>query len=188
MEENKSNVVNSTKEKATAGLAKVVEFIKQHKNIVLGIVVVLVAVILLSSLFGGGKKGVIKDYVKAYNKGNGEKMMKLVDMAGSAVYTEMVFNDDDLEDFYEEYKDYVKSDEWKDAEEELDDFMEDAIDEIEEPDDDEKIKIKKFKDVKKEGKNLWKIKVEVEIDDDDKKLEFYVMKKGLKYYIVSSGI
>ena len=115
-------------------------------------------------------------------------MMKLVDMAGSAVYTEMVFNDDDLEDFYEEYKDYVKSDEWKDAEEELDDFMEDAIDEIEEPDDDEKIKIKKFKDVKKEGKNLWKIKVEVEIDDDDKKLEFYVMKKGLKYYIVSSGI
>lgn len=185
--ENKSYVeepVNSTKENASSAVKKVVEMIKNNKKVLIGLVVVILAIILLSSIFGGGKKGVIKDFVKATNKGNAKKMMDTIDMAGLSVYMEMLFNDDDLEDFYDEYKDFIKSDEWEDAQDDMDDYIEELEDSIEEPDDDEKLKIKKFGDVEKEGKNLWKIEVELEVDDEDIDADFYVMKKGLNYYIV----
>lgn len=177
----------STGDKVKSVVGTILEKVKENKKILLGIVVVILLVVLLGSVFGGGKKGVIKDFVKAGNAGNGKKLFKTIDMAGMNVLMEMQFKDEDLEDFYSEYKDYVKSDEWKDAEEEMDEYIEDAVEEMEEPDDEDKIKIKKFGDVEKEGKNLWKIEatlVSKEDDDDEMDVDFYVMKKGLSYYIV----
>ena len=51
----------------------------------------------------------------------------------------------------------VQSDDWKDAEEEMDEYLEEMSEDMEELDDEDKIKIKEFGDVEKEGKNLWKI-------------------------------
>lgn len=188
-EENKSPVDNTTstgdKVKSVGGV--VLGKIMEYKKVLIGIIAIILVVVLASSLLGGGKKGVIKDFVKAYNNGNGKKMVKCIDYAGMNVFFEMQWEDEDLEDFYDEYKDFLKSDDWEDMEEDLDEELEDMEDEVEEPDDDEKIKIKKFKDVKKEGKNLWKIEVEMcykEDKDDDFDAEFYVMKKGFSYYIV----
>ena len=190
MEEENRPPVNestSTGDKVKSVVGTIVEKVKANKKILLGIVVVILLVVLLGSVFGGGKKGVIKDFVKAGNAGNGKKLFKTIDMAGMNVLMEMQFKDEDLEDFYSEYKDYVKSDDWKDAEEEMDEYIEDAIEDMEEPDDEDKIKIKKFGDVEKEGKNLWKIEatlVSKEDDDEEMDVDFYVMKKGLSYYIV----
>ena len=191
-EENRSSVDESTstgnKVKSVAGT--IVKKVKENKKILLGIVVVILAVVLLSSVFGGGKKGVIKDFVKAINAGNAKKMFKTIDVAGMSVLTQMSSEDEDLEDFYDEYKDYIKSDEWEEAEEELDEKIEELSEEMEKPDDEDKIKIKEFGDVEKEGKNLWKIEttlVSKEDDDDEMEVDFYVMKKGFSYYIVSMG-
>ena len=188
-EENRPPVDESTStgDKVKSVVGTIIEKLKANKKILLGIVVVILLVVLLGSVFGGGKKGVIKDFVKAGNTGNGKKLFKTIDMAGMNVLMEMQFKDEDLEDFYSEYKDYVKSDDWKDAEEEMDEYIEDAIEDMEEPDDEDKIKIKKFGDVEKEGKNLWKIEatlVSKEDDDEEMDVDFYVMKKGLSYYIV----
>ncbi len=188
-EENRPPVDDSvsTGDKVKSVIGTIIEKVSQHKKILLGLVVVILAIVLIGSLFGGGKKGVIKDFVKAGNAGNAKKLFKTVDMAGMSVFMQMSWEDEDLEDFYDEYKDYIKSDEWKDAEEEMDEYLEDLEDEMEEPDDEDKIKIKEFGDVEKEGKNLWKIEttlVSKEDDDDELDVDFYVMKKGMSYYIV----
>lgn len=188
-EENRPPVDDSvsTGDKVKSVIGTIIEKVSQHKKILLGLVVVILAIVLIGGLFGGGKKGVIKDFVKAGNAGNAKKLFKTVDMAGMSVFMQMSWEDEDLEDFYNEYKDYIKSDEWKDAEEEMDEYLEDLEDEMEEPDDEDKIKIKEFGDVEKEGKNLWKIEttlVSKEDDDEEIDVDFYVMKKGMSYYIV----
>ena len=179
MEEEKTSVKGK--------VGTIVDSILAYKKVLLGIVVVIVAIVLLSALLGGGKKGVIKDFVKAGNAGNAKKLFKTVDMAGLSVYMQMQFEDKDLEDFYDEYKDYIKSDDWKDAEEEMDEYLEEMSEDMEELDDEDKIKIKEFGDVEKEGKNLWKIEttlVSKEDKDEELDVNFYVMKKGFNYYIV----
>ena len=188
-EENRPPVDDSvsTGDKVKSVIGTIIEKVSQHKKILLGLVVVILAIVLIGGLFGGGKKGVIKDFVKAGNAGNAKKLFKTVDMAGMSVFMQMSWEDEDLEDFYDEYKDYIKSDEWKDAEEEMDEYLEELEDEMEEPDDEDKIKIKEFGDVEKEGKNLWKIEttlVSKEDDDEEVDVDFYVMKKGMSYYIV----
>lgn len=188
-EENRPPVDDSvsTGDKVKSVIGTIIEKVSQHKKILLGLVVVILAIVLIGGLFGGGKKGVIKDFVKAGNAGNAKKLFKTVDMAGMNVFMQMSWEDEDLEDFYDEYKDYIKSDEWKDAEEEMDEYLEELEDEMEEPDDEDKIKIKEFGDVEKEGKNLWKIEttlVSKEDDDEEVDVDFYVMKKGMSYYIV----
>lgn len=188
-EENRPPVDDSvsTGDKVKSVIGTIIEKVSQHKKILLGLVVVILAIVLIGGLFGGGKKGVIKDFVKAGNAGNAKKLFKTVDMAGMSVFMQMSWEDEDLEDFYDEYKDYIKSDEWKDAEEEMDEYLEELEDEMEEPDDEDKIKIKEFGDVEKEGKKLWKIEttlVSKEDDDEEVDVDFYVMKKGMSYYIV----
>lgn len=195
MDENKSNVegaVNSTKEKTTAVFGKVVDFVKQHKKVLLGIVVVVLVLVVLSNLFLGGKKKVIKKFIKAMNGTNIEKVYSYIDLAGANTFNKL--DKDDYEDFYDEYKDYVDSDEWEDAEEDFKDNLEDNKEDIEDSmdDDESKYKIKEFKGTEKLGKNLWEVKVKLElIDEDDDEstntVKFYVMKKGLKYYIVGDN-
>jgi hypothetical protein len=59
-------------------------------------------------------------------------------------------------------------------------------------DEDYKVKVKKIKKVEKVGKNLYKVKAQIkyEYDDEDgtKTVSFYVMKKGLSYYIVGGDL
>lgn len=188
-EENKSPVDDSvsTGDKVKSVVGTVLEKVHQNKKALLGLVVVIVVVVLLSSLLGGGKKGVIKDFIKAGNNGNAKKLLDTIDMAGMSVFMEMSWNDDDLEDFYDEYKEFIKSDEWEEAEEDMDETIEEMEDSIEEPDDEDKVKIKEFGDVEKEGKNIWKVETTIvskEDDDEELDVDFYVMKKGLGYKIV----
>lgn len=188
-EENKSSVDESvsTEDKVKSVFGTVFDKVHQNKRALIGLVVVIVVIVLLSSLFGGGKKGVIKDFIKAGNSGNAKKLLDTIDMAGMSVFMEMSWSGDDLEDFYEEYKDFIKSDEWEEAEEDMDETLEEMEDSIEEPDDDEKVKIKEFGDIEKEGKNLWKVETTIvskEDDDEEVDVDFYVMKKGFGYKIV----
>ena len=78
---------------------------------------------------------------------------------------------------------------------EIKDMMEENIDEQEDEMKEQKkekkasLKVKKITDVKKVGKHLYKVKAEIESKSDGEKdtntQDFYVMKKGLKSYIVS---
>ena len=198
--ENKSNVeetttqaTSSAKEKATAILGNVVELIKKHRKVLIGIVVVILALVVLSNVFLGGKKRVVKNLVNALDNANAKKAVKCIDVAGYNVLSGL--DEDDYEDFYDEYKEYLDSDEWEEAQEEyeedLDEKIEDLQDDLE--DSESKTKVKKFKKVKKVGKNLYEVKVQLENKDEDgdketATTEFYVMKKGLKYYVVGGDL
>lgn len=191
--ENKSSVeekASAVKGKATEILGKVVEFVKNHKKPLLGLLVVILVVWLAGSLLFGGKQRVVKKFVSALNSGNAKKAINCIDFAGSTVFYQL--DDDEYDDFWDEYKDYTDSDEWEELKEEIDEELDDTIEDLEDSldDSDAKIKIKKFKGTKKLGKNLWEVKAQIQTTDEDgdkstNTTKFYVMKKGLKYYIVS---
>lgn len=191
--ENAKNVVSSAKDKTTTVLKKVVELAKTHRKVLIGVVVVILALVVLSNLFLGGKKRVVKKFVNALDDAKAEKAIKCIDVAGYMVLSDM--DKDDYEDFYDEYKDYVDSDDWEetqeDYEEDLDDKIESFQDDLE--DSETKTKIKKFKKVEKVGKNLYEVKVQLESKDEDgdkntDTTTFYVMKKGLSYYVVGGDL
>ena len=129
------------------------------------------------------------------NKGDVKKMIKSTDPYGTYVFGKL--DKDEYEDFWNEYKDFIKEkdDDYDEVKENYEDSLDkdeikDAKDSLEDLMDDTSIKVKKISSVKKVGKNLYKVKAKIEVKyDDDKKTEsqdFYVMKKGLNCYIVSS--
>lgn len=124
-------------------------------------------------------------------------MMNCVEPYGTQVLSDL--DEEDYEDFWTEYKEYLKSDEYEEFKEEYEDEKEDTLDEMQESFDDMKeelkdddikysMKVKEIKSVKKEGKNLFKVKAKIEVEYDDEEdsstMTFYVMKKGTKCYIV----
>ena len=125
------------------------------------------------------------------NKSNVKKMLKTVDVYGAYVFGNL--DEDDYDDFWDEYKDFLKSDDyddykdkWEDNEEKTIETLEDTFDEYKS--EDSSIKVKEFKSVKKVSKNLYKVRVRLEIKEDDEKSKenatIYVMKKGTKCYII----
>ena len=71
-------------------------------------------------------------------------------------------------------------------------FDPDLEDELEDQFEDYTIKVKKIISIKKEGKNLYKVKAKIEVKEKGEKAEtnnqeFYVMKKGMSCYVVDAG-
>jgi hypothetical protein len=204
MEENENNVqnenvestetVNSTVTESTTVNSKMdafVEIIKAKKNIIIGVLIVLLVVFLFCKIFVGSPKKEVKSFVSAYNSANVKKMYNKVDWAGYLALKNL--DEDDYEDFWDEYKDVKDSDEYEDFKETLEENRDDAIEDLKDEleDLDYKVKVKKIKKVEKVGKNLYKVKAQLKYEEDDDTdtdtFTFYVMKKGLKYYMVGGG-
>ncbi len=174
--------------------------VKPDKNkivLIVAIVIAVVAVCLIFNMFlnpKAGAKRAVKQYISAFNSANVKKMLKLTDPYAS--YVLGTLDEDEYDDFWDEYKDFIKDeddtyDRLKDAyEDSLDsDEIDEAKESLEDLMEDKSIKVKEIKSVKKESKNLYKVKAKLTLKDDDDKdsatANFYVMKKGMSYYIVS---
>lgn len=180
--------VNETK---SATSSAVVDFIKAKKKIIAIVIVAIIAVIVIFNMISVSPKDAVQGFVKQLNSGHTKKAFDYIDWAGFVTLSEL--DEDDYEDFWEKYKDIKDTDEYEEymdsMEEYMDeDFYEDMDEEIK--DSDASIKIKKITKVKKVAKNLYSVKAKIQTKDEDGEInseimEFYVMKKGMKSYIVS---
>lgn len=127
---------------------------------------VIVVIIIAVSLIGGPKKAV-KKYISGMNSQNAKKVVKSIDVIGTAAwgyyYDEDDFEEEDYEEFIESYEEYTEE-----MEEELEEKMDDMIDSMEDSFDDisdeyksYKIKIEEFKKVEKLGKDLYAVKAKI---------------------------
>ncbi|MBR2290073.1 MAG: hypothetical protein IJ867_05695 [Clostridia bacterium] len=199
--ENKNENVEVTEtveanETTVEATAEKVGGIKSKKGLIIGIVVALIAICIIFNVFfntKGKAKSTIKNYLNNYGKGKYVKAMKQIDPAGRYVFRQL--DEDEYEDFWTEYKEFKKSDEWDDVKEEWEERIEDMKDEEEDFDKDDKttFKIKKITKFKKVGKNLYQVKAKIKAkqdgEEDEDTLTFYVMKKGLGTKLVNvSGL
>lgn len=129
---------------------------------------VVVLIIILVAVLGGGPKKAVKGFVSGMNSRNASKILKSVDLAGMSAwgyyYDEDDFSKDDYNDFIEDYKDIVDEmdkDDLKEKKEYLKEIMEESFDEIKDEYKSYKIKIEKFKDVEKLGKDLYAVDVKI---------------------------
>lgn len=168
---------------------KIVETIKAKKRIIGVALIAIIFVIVIINIATVSPKEAVKKCVNAIGKGNIEKAFDYVDVAGVSVFSDL--DEDDYDDFWSEYKDFKDTDEYDDLMEEYKDGMDsdeisDFKDELE--DYDVSLKVEKIKSQKKVSKNLYKVvaKVEISYEDNDfsPTLDFYVMKKGSKSYVV----
>ena len=138
------------KEKCLNILSVVANLIKEHKKIVIGVVVAIVAIIVLANIISNsGKPSKYEDKIKTVTKAlSSESKMKkalgdVIDVKGAAAWQEA---DQKAGDFKKEYKDLKKdSDEIED--------MEDALKAFAESNEDNEFKVKGIKEPKKNSKN-----------------------------------
>lgn len=143
-------------------------------------VAVILVIVLLVAIFGGGPKKVVKKYLKALNKQNAAKVIDCIDMVGMKCWSYKYnddFDEDDYEDFKDEYKELSKDmdkDDLKDAKKEAKEDFKDEFEDIKDTYKNYKFKVEKFKDVKKLGKDLYKVEAKISLeakakdkDDDD---------------------
>lgn len=162
-------------------------------------VAVLLVIIILVSVFGGGPKKAVKKYIKAMNKQNASKVVDSMDLIGigcwSYSYDPDDFDKDDYDEFKDDYKDAkddMDKDDLKDAQKEMKDKIKDGFDDIKDDYKNYKIKVEKFKEVKKLGKDLYKVEAKVSLeakakDKDDKDIDkadtaTFVVYKGKLIY------
>lgn len=134
---------------------------------------VIVVIIILALVLGGGPKKAVKGFVSGFNSKNASKVLKNIDFAGMTAwgyyYDEDDFSTEDYDSFIEDYKD-IDKDEIKDETKYMKNSMEDSFDDIDDEYKSYKIKIEKFKDVEKLGKDLYAVdaKISVEAKPKDK--------------------
>lgn len=171
---------------------------KVVKGIIIAVVAILVIVLLINLLVRSPKEAA-KGFIKNIYASKSEKAFKYVDYTGYAVIQAYLYdgNDtDDLEDyddFWDDYKDALDDSDFDDYVEEMEDYFdenaEDEDDWLEEYMEDGSVKVKKVKSSEKITSHLYKVKVVVEYQNEDgdessTTLDIYVMKKGLKSYVV----
>lgn len=165
MEEEKVEVNNESKKFDFRGL----DYKKYlpYAGIALAVIVV---IIILASVLGGGPKKAVKNYINGMNKQNASKIIKSMDVIGMMTwgyyYDEDDFSEEDYKEFVEEYTEYEEeyADEIKEELEDKTDYMDDAFDEINDEYKSYKMKIEKFKDVEKLGKDLYAVDVKVSME------------------------
>lgn len=128
---------------------------------------VIVVIIILAAALGGGPKKAVKNFVSGMNSKNASKIVKNIDFAGMSAwgyyYDEDDFSKDDYKEFIEDYKD-VDKDEVKDATKDLKDTIKDSFDDMKDEYKSFKIKIEKFKDVEKIGKDLYVVEAKISME------------------------
>lgn len=166
----------------------IVETIKAKKKIIAGVLVAIVAILIILDLLITSPKEAVKGFVKALNKPDFKKAFGYMDYLGTAAFSEL--DKDEYDDFWDKYKDYKEDDDYEDILEEAEDYFDqDYFEEMNEEVEDYTIKVKKITKVKKVGSHLYEVKAKLKIVDDEGEdknptAKFYVMKKGMKSYIV----
>lgn len=171
--------------------------VSNKKNAIIGIVaiaVVVLIVILGVNLLGPSPAKTVKKFCKYMNEGEVSKAFELVDFESVYVLSEL--DEDEYEDYKKEYKDFKDDDDAQEEFEEGMEYIEEMVETLEDSisDYDEfSVEVDEIKSTKKEGSKIWKVKAKIEykmeyeeeyIDEDEKEtLEFYVVKKGMKYYL-----
>ena len=199
-QENVNNVVNVETVEENNPINDSSKNVKNKKKFLIVFIIVIIAILVIFNvIFNNSKakaKSAVKDYIKAIGKGDIKKVMKLTDPYGLYVFNNL--DEDDYEDFWKEYKEFTKEkdedyedvkDEWEDYQDK--DEIKDLEDSIEDLLDDYTIKVKKIVSVRKEGKNLYRVKAKIEAKEKGEKGDtsnqvFYVMKKSFKCYVVGS--
>lgn len=192
MENNEENVnVEQTNTTPSGSDKKTFNFIP----VVAILAVIAIVVAILFGVFTKSPKSVVKDFVKALEKGDAKKIMATIDVEGAAAYAQC---GKDLEDFDEKYEDIMEQikdmdDDEKKAYDKVKERMEDSFEDVADSmkDEDVKLKVKSVKVEKIDGsKKLQKVKAKIEMKADGEKdtqtITFYTMKKGAKNYIVYS--
>lgn len=151
----------------------IVETIKAKKKLISIVVVAVIALLIILDLLIVSPKETVQKFVKALNKPDVKKAFSYMDYAG--VYVLEDLDEDDYEEMMEYMEEYMDEDFYDDMNEEIEDYT---------------IKVTKITKVKKVAKNLYEVKAKLKMideDGEDKKptAKFYVMKKGLKSYIVA---
>lgn len=184
--------VNAAKA-AVAGAALKLGILKNKKRLIICIIAVVVAFVAIYNIFfnmEGKAKSTIKNYLTALGNGKYTKAMKEIDPVGKEVFSKL--DKEEYEDFWKEYKEFKKSDDYDDLKEEWKEQEEMAKDLEEDFDKDEKatIKVKKITKFKKVGDHLYEVKAKIEIksdgDEDEDTYTFYVMKSGLSCKLVKA--
>lgn len=139
---------------------------------------VIVVIIILVSVLGGGPKKTVKNFVKGISSRNTSKVIKNIDVTGMGVwgisYDVDDFTKDDYDEFVEEYKDTVKDmdkEELKEAKEYMEETMQESFDEMKEEYKSFKVKVEKFKEVEKLGKDLYVVEAKVSTEAKPKDKE-----------------
>lgn len=184
-----------TVEQASGGSKMNVILALLKKKMFITIVAIVIVFVIVYNVFFNSKgkaKSTIEDFCSAIGKGKLQKALKKIDPAG--MYAFQGLSKDEYEDFWNEYKEFKKSDEY---DEKMDDWkeIEESAKEAEEDfdkDDEIKIKVKKITKFKKLSKNLYQVKAKIKAtQDDDTKTEtvnFYLMKDGLGFKIVGGDM
>ncbi len=170
--------------------------------IAVAVVAILAVILVIFAFFTRSPKAAVKDYIKAFNKGNAKKVMALMDYEGAAAFGQIAkysytkgytFNFEDFDDKYDTIMDKVKDmdkeekEAYKELKEQAVDTLQDTLDDFKESK--VKISVKKVKTEKVDDcKNITKVIATLEAKLDGEKSEkdftFYTMKKGLKNYVV----
>ena len=161
-----------------------------YGGIALAIIVVL---IILISIFGGGPKKAVKNFIGGFNSRNAKKIANSIDFTGLEAwgwsYDADDFSKDDYKEFIENYKDADKDD-IKEYKEDMIDDMEDSFDDFKDEYKSYKMKVDRFKKVEKLGKDLYAVKAKVSVKavpkdkdedeiDDSSTMTFVVYKNKL---------
>lgn len=132
---------------------------------------IIVVIIILAAALGGGPKKAVKNFISGMNSKNASKILKNVDFAGMSAwgyyYDEDDFSKDDYKEFIKDYKDTVDEmdkDDLKEAKEYLKETMEESFESNKKKYKSYKMKIEKFKDVEKLGKDLYSVDVKISME------------------------
>lgn len=165
----------------------------------IGIIAVAIVVILLAffMFFTRSAKSTVKDYIKAFNKSNAGKVVALMDFEGVSAFES---TESDLSKFDETYEEVLKEikdldkdqkeqyEELKDAAKEAMQASLDMLKEAKIKYSVSNIKTEKVDGSKKLTKVTCTIKAKYEGEEMESDVTFYTVKKGLKNYLVSSGM
>lgn len=173
--------------------------VKSGNTKLIGIIAVAIVVILLAffMFFTRSAKSTVKDYIKAFNKSNAGKVVALMDFEGVSAFES---NSKDLSKFDESYEEMIKKvkeldkdqkkqyDEIKDTTKETLQASLDLLKEAKMKYSVSNIKTEKVDGSKKLTKVTCTIKVKYNDEEVERDVTFYTVKKGLKNYLVSSGM
>ena len=161
------------------------------------ILAVIIVITILASIFSGGPKKTVKEFVSGINSKNAKKIVKSIDIAGTEIwsYDPSNFTKGNYKDFIDDYK-KIDKEQISDLEDEMIDKMDDSLDKIKNEYKSFKIKIEKIKSVKEIGKDLYAVKTKITLKanpkdkskdkiDNTETITFVVYKNKL---ILSGGV
>lgn len=140
--------------------------LKKYLPIIGIVLAVIVLIIVLVSIFGGGPKKAVKNYLNAMSSMNASKLVNSIDFAAASAwkssYDVKDFSKDDYKEFVENYKD-VDKDDVKAAKELAKETFEEMFDGMKDEVKSFKMKVEKVKSTEKLGKDLYAVKATVSV-------------------------